>query len=390
MKTNALLKGLYPSVAICMKKNESSYKKCVGRFINSRSKELYETAPYDRIFFTNDDYKDFIDSTKINEETIHNSLRQTYYHSIAAFNPRAAKDPFTVAMIMVIRYFYLARKEKDLELSMIYLAFSGKFYPSIHYSSFPTVCPSEYRHVMDYVVNNMLNERFDLKSQGSVFGAIRSICNTWIKTYGNKIKSCSDEDVVYLIQQLHSRIKSFMQNIAELYYKVYNDKNAYMTFDSDSLDDDSYRLADNDALKCERVVENTMSRLSSTEIDYRLCKMASDNNVHIDEVKSILQSILNDNNRQPEVKEFVRLMVSSYFEQSKTKDVRDIDFLTYSIAPKPNSKDKNIIRQKEIIESWLCETSPAYRKRRSRLATKNSYYRSIYTYFALSIHEANK
>ena len=53
---------------------------------------------------------------------------------------------------------------------MIYLSFSGKFYPSIHYGLFPKFPPSEYRHIMEYVVNNKLNNKYDLKREGSVFG----------------------------------------------------------------------------------------------------------------------------------------------------------------------------------------------------------------------------
>ena len=45
---------------------------------------------------------------------------------------------------------------------------------------------------------------------------------------------------------------------------------------------------------------------------------------------------------------------------------------------------------KEIVELFLNENSPAYRKRRSREATKNSYHKSIMTYFVLLIHGSNK
>jgi hypothetical protein len=46
--------------------------------------------------------------------------------------------------------------------------------------------------------------------------------------------------------------------------------------------------------------------------------------------------------------------------------------------------------QKEIIEMWLDKNSPQYRKRKSREATKNSYYKSILTYYALVINKACK
>ena len=99
---------------------------------------------------------------------------------------------------------------------------------------------------------------------------------------------------------------------------------------------------------------------------------------------------MNDKDSLVEIRELVTLIICTYFEQSKTKDIRDIDFITFSVAPKPNSKDPHILRQKEIVENWLEDGSPAYRKRKTRLATKNSYFRSVFVYFTLLIHNANK
>ena len=385
-----IVTGIYPLVSAAISKYINQYKNCVGRFMSKRSKELYDIAPCDRIFFGQEDVDDFYKSINLPESKITEYLRNTYYYNIANFNPRAAKDEFAIANLMIVRYFFLKGMKKELELAMTYLAFSGKFYPSIHYGSFPKVQPSEYRHVMEYVVNEMLTQKFDLKVQGSVIGAVRSICNTWISTYEKKIRECDDEDVVYVIQQLHNRIKSFIINIATLYYQAYENKNQYMTYDNDNLDENSYHLADSDSLKAERVIEKSMQFVNNTDIDYRLCKMASDSNVKTEEVKSIIQTILSDKKTLLEVKEFISISVYSYFQQSKTKDVRDIDFITFSIAPKPNTKDPHIIKQKELVEQWLNENSPAYRKRKSRTATKLSYHKSVFTYFTLVINEAKK
>ncbi|MGL5330321.1 MAG: hypothetical protein ACRDD7_13715 [Peptostreptococcaceae bacterium] len=388
--TNALVSRLFPIISTSLAKNNNKLKACIGRFIEKRSKELYDTCPCDVMFFGADDIEDFYKSLGITEKQINDVLRDTYYYSIASFNPRAAKDEFTVAMIMVIRYYYLKKMNKELELATIYLAFSGKFYPSVHHGSYPVCPPSEHRHVMEYVVNHRLSNKYDIKREGSIFGAIRSVCLTWLETYEDKLKDADDEDIVYLIQQLHDRIKSFMINIAREYYEVYNDKDAYMVYDSDNLSEDGYRLADNDSLKIERHVEKTMSYINNTGVDYKICKMASDSNVKTDEIKGIVELILSENNNIPLIKEFIRLMVTEYFVNSKNKDIRDIDFITFSITPKPNSKNVNILRQKEIIESFLSDNSPSYRKRRSREATKNSYHKSITTYFVLITHNANK
>ena len=54
------------------------------------------------------------------------------------------------------------------------------------------------------------------------------------------------------------------------------------------------------------------------------------------------------------------------------------------------AKNKNIIRLKEIVEGFLDENSPGYRKRKSRAATKSSYTKSLIKYYALTIYISNK
>ena len=389
-RTSVIAKKIYPIIQESFDKKNTitRYKKTIQNFIEARSKELYEIAPYTRIYFTQKDVDNFFRSVGFTENQIRNELKNTYYWNMR-FNPQAAKDPFTVAMMMVIRYFVLKDDQKNAELSAIYLAFSGKFYPSIHYSKFPTVQPIEYKHIMDYVVNNMLTQKFDLKREGSVFGAIRSICITWLNTYRNIFKNPDDEDIADLIQQLHGRIKSFMNNIASLYYEAY-EKGNYISYDSDNESDENFRIADSDSLLAERCVENTMRIINNNNIDMKICKMASDSNVKITEVQSIIEGIQSEPDNLPTIKELLRIIINEYFVDSKDKDVTSLNFITKSIAAKPNTKNKNIIRQKEIIENWLDENSPQYRKRKSRPATKYSYYKSVLTYYVLLINKANK
>ena len=388
-ETKALVTYLYPMIEKTLATHSSAFKHCIDRFMSSRQQYLFDTAPCDRIYFGQNDLDDFYDTFKLSEkEIIDKALSKTYYYGISNFNPRAAKDPFTVAVLMMIRYFFLKNKTKELDLAMIYLAFSGKFYPSIHYALF-RIPPSEHRYVMDYVVNNELSAKYDLKSQGHIFGAIKSISNTWINTYKSKFKSMDDEDAVYLIQQLHNRIKSFMKNIASLYYAAYENKD-YLTYDSEDFSDENYRLVGSDSIKAQKAVDKAMNTINTSDVDYKLCKMGADANVKTEEIKSIMQTILSDESNLPQIKEFVTLLVYTYFVQAKDKDVRNIDFITFSITPKPNTKDKHLLRERDILESWLNETSPAYRKRKHRIATKMSYHKAVLLYFTLLIHNSNK
>jgi hypothetical protein len=284
----------------------------------------------------------------------------------------------------------MAKKQKELELSCIYLAFSGSFYPSIHYGSFPKVQPSEYRHVMEYVVNNELSQKFDLKREGSVIGAVKSICMTWLDSYGNKLKTSDDEDIVYLLQQLHNRIKSFMKNIAELYYKAYDNKDEYLTYDRDSYEQDNYHLVDNDSFKGDRYVNNVINYITTNGVNYKLCQMSSDSLIRTDELKSIIELIQEDKNNIPVLKELLYITVMEYLKESQNKEITSLDFMTFSIAAKPNTKNPNIIRQKDIIVKFLDENSPQYRKRKNRPATANSYQKAILKYYVLVVNLSNK
>ena len=389
--TSAIVNEVYPVIEKRLPRNIQNYKKNIQSFFQRRASSIYDIAPYDRIYFGIEDINDFFKSIDVEKKEITNGLSSTYYWSISNFNPRAAKDEFTVAMMMIIRYFIVHNNIKDAELSSIYLAFSGKFYPSIHYQKWK-IPPSKNKHVMDYVVNNMLTQKYDLKREGSVFGAIRSLCRTWLDTYKDKMLDADDEDIKDMIQQLHGRIKSMLGNIATLFYKAY-EEGSYLSYDSDSEEQDSYRVADNDSLRIERYVENTMNFININAVDYKICRMASDSNVKVDEVKSIIESIQADRENIPIIKELIRIIISEYFTSAtnaEEKDITSYNFITWAIAAKPNSKNKNIIQQKEIIESWLDENSPQYRKRKSRAATKSSYYKSILIYYVLIINKANK
>jgi hypothetical protein len=156
------------------------------------------------------------------------------------------------------------------------------------------------------------------------------------------------------------------------------------------MSEDNFRLTENDSTKIDTITTRAMTWITTHDVDYRLCKMCSDANVKTEEIKSIIESIVKNTDNIDTVKELVSLIVSNYFKASKNKDVRDIEFISFSIKAKPNTKDKDVLRQNEIVDKFLCENSIAYNRRKSREATKNSYNRAVLTYFVLIINQSNK
>ena len=380
--TISINKLLYNKVANALTSHKSDYMKCISKFIEDRHEQLYDPLPCDRLYFKDTDVSDLFNALKLDIGIVKNAIEGTYYYPISNFNPRAAKDECTVVMLCIVKYFASKRMQKELELALIHISFSGKFYPSIHYAFYPTTPPSQYRHIMEYCVNHEMSNKYEIKVAGSTVGAVRSIAQTWVDSYKNRFNRFTDEDVVYLIQQLHGRIKSMTKNIASLYYEIYKDKDKYMSYDTENLEDGSdFRMNDSDSLMSERIVERGMSSINTKDVDYKVCHAASDNNVRTEEVKGIIQSIVTDPEEQKHIKELLGIMVSTYMVQSNTKDINDIKFIVYSTNPTPNTKDPNILRKKEIVEDWLTKKSERFNRRRNRKDTENSYKRAVLSYF---------
>lgn len=386
--TSVILKELYPRVEKSMKTNLSQWKKLMASFIQDRSEALYDIAPIDRIYFKQEDEDKFFQVLKINKSEVTEILQKTYYYyEINNKYDILVKDELAILALTVIRYFIMKNDTKNTELATLYLSFIGKIYASAHYRSF-NIAPVDYRHEMEYAINNMSN-KYDIVKEGSVIGAVRSLNKTFINTYKSRFKKYSDEDVSYLIQQLKTRISSFIINIAKEFYKAHENRD-YITYDSDNLSEDNYHLADSDSLKLERTINSAINKLESSTTDFKLCKMCADSNVRTDELKAIIDSIMTKPENFTLVKELIRNICTYYFINSKKKDVRDIEFLSFSISLKPNSKDKLYLRNKQIIEQLLLTNSDKYKTRSKRLATKISYNTVILKYFVFLIHEANK
>lgn len=385
--TMIISKKIYPVVEKALSTNVNKFKTNIKKFFQDRHELVYAIAPYDRIFFNQTDIDNMFNSLGLKEINIEILMREIYFWD-TPYNPQCAKVPYVETLMCCIRYFLKKNLKKDAYLTCDYLAFTGKFYASLHGAAFPTVAPIKYKSVMDYVVNNMLNDKFDLKKYGTVFGAIDSMCKTYIDTYEKVLKdpNLSDDGYGKSIQQLRTREMSFMMNIATLYYEAYENK-YYLNYESENEDPDDFRLPDNDSATALRLTEKTMNYLTSTYVSLDTCNKCKDANVKALEIKDIMESILGDNNNLPQVRRLVNIMICNFMANNPGKKVGSIEFVAFTTKAKPNTKVAVEIEQKQIISNWLDENSPNYRKRKSRAATASSYIRSITMYFALTINK---
>lgn len=385
--TKAILTEAYPVIEAGLKKNTTKYKKYLSDYINRNSEVLYSNIPSKQLYFSQTDCDDYFKAIGVDPDKIKNAISHTYYYPISNFNPRCAKDETTIALLCTVRYYLLHNMKKELELALINIAFSGKYYPSIWHGSFPVTAPAE--HIMEYAISHLATNKFEIVREGSVINAVKSIAETWIESYRSKFREFHDDDVVYVAQQLHNRLRSFMNNIAELYYDAYENKDAYITYDSDDVGEENYHIADSDSIAIDRYVNATINYINSHGINYKICKLASNDLVKFDELKGIIDMLTRDSKNIPLIKEFITLLISNYYMDSKKKNIGDVEFISYSISPKPNSKNPYHLRQKEISETLLINNAAKFSRRRSRTATESAYFRAFNAYFALLVQEAN-
>lgn len=384
-KTSIVSTKVYPEVAKTFNNRKPNVKKVIGEYITSRYTFLYATTPYDRLAFGVDEYNSFWKAAGLRSSDIEAYMKQCWYYNIP-YNPRAAKNPFTAVVFEMIRCCLEKNDTTTAELLAIYLSFSGQFYPSIHSNCFKYLPNKE---ALEYVVNNKLTSKYELKKMGNVFSVVKNISSNWLNYYKKDIlnKNLEDDDFGTLIQQLHDRIKSFIKNIASLYYE---NKDNYMNYARNNLDPDNYVMQDNNSTIAIKYTEKAVDYMVTRDINYKFCGMVADENVKKDEVKSIMSSIFHNKDNIAELRTVVNILISDFMRQYPDEPISGIKFLTYSMATKPNSKDKDINIVRDTINKWLTRNSIDYVRRKSRQSTAVSYYKCVLKMICLYINAAAK
>lgn len=387
IEDQVIVEEIYPLVDSTMSRKSTALKSCIERFVHKRHDSLYDYAPVDRIYFRKGDVDDFFKSIGVNEKEVTKILPSLYYWETDEL--QACKDEFSLTCLMTLRWL-LKNKPNDkalIELTAMYLAFSGKFYASCHYNLWRHYTPM--REVMDYVVNYMLSQKFDLVKTKSVWGAMKNLTMTWLDKYKEELASdLTDERVSYLIHQLHNRILAFLKNIANNYYEAYEDKR-YINAESDNYGQENYRIANNNSTVAASITEKTMIYFANTQINLSICYSVSGSGVDPYDVKSIFETIINDNKKLDDLRFIINILIVDFCNRyPDVKDITGPKFIAHSISMKPNTKDKNILELKNIILGWL-NTSDRYKSIKTQ-ATKNNYYKAILSYIAITVNMANK
>lgn len=384
--STVILDELYPLVKSKLdnKSIERKFIANIGQFFNAKSSQINDIAPYNNIYYNKTDLDKFYKSIDITEKEVIDIISKCWFWD-EDIRPLCVKEPYVEILICCIRY-YIATNPRNAEMVTIYTLFSGKFYASIYYSlwKFP-VNPN----IMDFVINNGLSDKYDLKKEGTVFKAIKKMANTYLDKYRSDItsKHHTDNDFKNNIQQLRDREKSFLYNIFAAYMTAAESK-SYLNYETDNLDPEQFRITDNDSAKASRITESAIGILTTQKVSRQFCNNAHDARVKPEQIQSILENIiLYDKNNIPQLKRVINIMICDFMSANSRTPINSAAFLSYAITAKPNTKNELVIEMKQTILGWLNQDA-IYRKRSTTKATAISYYRSIVCYLAQVIMKA--
>lgn len=387
--TSVIFENLYPIVAEKLKSRTPQFRRMIQDFMNRNAKNIQDIAPYYNIYHTASDVDAFFKSIDIPEKKVIEIMKDCFYWDIN-YNPGAAKEPLVVVCICAMRFYLMQRKKQEAYLTAIYLCFSGKFYASVYSSKgvFPKVSPgTKYKPIMDYVVNNMLTQKSYLKTKGSIFGAVRAICETFVDAYADDLTSdLNDDEIGKLIQQLRDRLKAFLYEIASKFYRA-KESGVYITTDHENLDTNvgDFKLTENDSNKAARITEQALNYMTNNSANMKFCEQSKNVRIRAVEIKDIIEAISTNKDYIGDLRTVINILICDYLRNYPRGKVNSPEFIVNSIRPKPNARDKYLVQLKEIIINWLDESSANYRKRKSVKDTANSYYKAILTYITLVI-----
>ena len=297
-----------------------------------------------------------------------------------------ASDPFNIIMVLIIRYFRISKDKVNLKNAYTHLILS--MYPSIHYKYFKYE-PNE--QIMNYTISNLSN-KYKFKQSGNLLIALTDTASVADEHFEKAILRCNDKDIADYIMSFKTRINALIKNICAEYMKNHS-KGNYLNYEEDNNDEDNFKVADNNSFLIKRVSDAVMLNLSIKGPDSKIIHIVSKmNEVSISDLRNTLDKLCKDKKNMEDIREVVySIMYDFLFTGNHDQaSINSTEFLIYSLETykKSNTTNTNVVKIKNILDKWLSMYSETYAKT-NRIATMNTFRKSLYMFFIFTIQKTS-
>ena len=382
MITSVITNSLYPIINKTLSNQNSlqSFISVVNKYVDSNIDKLSTIGPTKRILFTDIDRDNIYNIFGINKQVITKAVNETTYIK----NNTIPADPFNVIMTLIIRFFKINKKEKEMNAAIIYMTLS--MYPSIHFKYFRFE-PNE--QIMEYTINNLSN-RFKIRQNKNLF---MTLVDTTVKSdihYSQELIRGNDKDIADYILSYKTRLNGLMKNISEEFYKAHKE-GKYFNYQEDIDTEDTFVTADNNSYLISRISDAVTMNLSVNGPNEKIVKLSAKlGNVSINDLRNTIHSICTKKETNDDIKEVVKAILYLYlFDNNNNKDdLYSTKFLAFSLETykKANTTNINIVTIKKILDKWLNAYSVTYKKTNS-VSTINGFRKALFVFFIFTIQK---
>ena len=366
---------------LSIKENLSEYKSMIDKYLSANTNKYFISGPGERPIFSTEYIEKYIRLTGLTKDKVNQIIKNS--KSIGS-NWYIMNNPFNVANALATRYFAMKNNTDYLKYTKWYLIVS--MYPSIHFKYFKY---GTNEACMNYTIAN-LSGKYKLKQTANMWSSLTEVVDTALELHKKRIIDGDDTAFVKYIQDVHTRMNSLIKNIANEYYKNYEDQK-YLKSEHESFEDDSYYEADSSSYIIERLTNKVVGHLVVNGPDMKLVQLAAKtNSISVNELRNYTQTMISEKQRddiQVIVESLLYLFLNAPGENHTVKDIGTNTFMIYclQVYKRSNTTDKNVIAIKAILDRWLDELGLT--KKVSRTATIINFRRALYTFFVMSIQK---
>ena len=351
-----------------------TFVKGVETYIDRNSAIIFDQAPSKRLIFSNREKKILYDFLQINPDDVTEKLK-----SVASIKAswQFLNDPFIILSMYLIRELDKQKKKKELEIAIMFLALRAYSSRQVVYFGY-----GANEQVMNYTINN-LSEKFKYRTMKNNYDVIRDTVMTSHNTYSKELLKGEDIVLNTYYGQFYSRINKMIKNVAVEFYKNLKEKkylNAVKSHDDElggELD------IETSSAMISGLAESSANYFIGSAINVSLLRtVATRNKVPYPSLSQCLLS-MKEKGSTSIILELYSSTLSALFNADKAVlsrvCSRDFAVKAIKLISVSNSKDKSLLRVKEILDSFLEEYCTSYATTERR-ATKIAYRSALYSY----------
>lgn len=379
----------YVSEALKKNKTQEDIIEFTGKFIDDHHKEFGTAGPVYNVVFGDKETSFLYNLFKIDKDILleiyANMVKETYINGVSKFLTGFIQQAPHKLLLTAILIDALQNNYEDIVTCMEYLwAFSE--YP-ILYRTYWSLGVKE--DLMDFTIEH-LGSKYQVKKVANLLGLLKYDATAAVAAMKDGLISGADHIYLDFTNGIRSRINSKFRNISKAYYD--NDKKNATQHDKTTQFDDG-SLADQDGITTNiaSIVDNTINKYITGEINASLAGVVADAN-KID--KNNLIGYINQINgtKGNMINKFIENVITIYFMKNPSSNgIDSSDFVSFGLSLYRSigmSKDDMYKKIREILDHWMFDIINI-RETYQREATVINYTRAIYNYMILMINYYN-